>query len=116
MFDKFRIKITIFASLIITLFCYLKDINFLKTCYSIISTIIVFYFIGSLIELKIKEYLEKKLALNELETQDLEQTNLEDFKENENNFSDNLEENFILDKHKESLEENDFYDINFEEE
>lgn len=58
-FDKLRIKIPILASLITTIYCFFNDVNFLKTCYIIISTIIVFYILGSFAEFSLKTYVEK---------------------------------------------------------
>lgn len=58
-FDKLRIKIPILASLITTIYCFFNHVNFLKTCYIIISTIIVFYVLGSFAEFSLKAYVEK---------------------------------------------------------
>ena len=115
MFDKFRIKITILASLIITVFCFFKDIDFLRTCYSIITTIIIFYFVGSFIEFKIKSYLEKNLISNENNIEDLAEDSIQNLTENEENFSNDFYEENIQDNYNKSLEDEEFYSVNFDE-
>ncbi|WP_317367338.1 hypothetical protein [uncultured Tyzzerella sp.] len=59
MLEKLKIKITILASLIVTAYAYLYKIDFLKTCYTIIVTIVVFYLIGGFIELFLQKQIEE---------------------------------------------------------
>ena len=59
MLEKLGIKITLIATLIVTIYGYFNNDNFLKTCYAIIITIVVFYFLGGFIELFFKKQLEK---------------------------------------------------------
>ncbi len=59
MLEKLGIKITLIATLIVTIYAYFNNDNFLKTCYAIITTIVVFYFLGGFIELFLKKQLEK---------------------------------------------------------
>lgn len=119
MFKKFRIKITILASLIITAYCFFMKINFLRTCYSIIATIVIFYIVGTIVEMKIKKYLEKNCSNNKLENDE----NLEEFQDSQTeddlakeqlSFADGgilPEENY-----EQFLENDEFYDINTDDE
>ncbi|WP_250278441.1 hypothetical protein [[Clostridium] colinum] len=59
MLEKLRIKITLIATLVVTIFAYLYNDDFLKTCYAIIITIVVFYFLGGFIEIFLKNQIEK---------------------------------------------------------
>lgn len=109
MFDKFRIKITILASLIITAYCFFTNTDFLRTGYIIIFTIIIFYLLGGIAELELKAYIEKiaLLEMNELNDNADEETFSEDLNNiEEEDFYDNIE-----------TEEGDFYnDIEIEDE
>lgn len=91
MLDKLRIKITIMASLIITVYCFFSQENFLKTGYSIIFTIVVFYLFGGFMELELKAYIQK-IAFRLQDNLDLS----EDYIEKTNDFEkDNLLEDEI---------------------
>lgn len=106
MFDKFRIKVTILASLIITAYCFFTNTDFLRTGYIIIFTIIIFYLLGGIAELELKAYFEKVALLKMNEIKDNEENFLEKDLEEDN--EEYLEKND---------EENDFYDnIEFEDE
>ena len=117
MFDKFRIKITILASLIITAYCFFTNTSFLKAGYMIIFTIVIFYILGGIAELKLKSYVEKIDSLkkenqeNE-ENQDLNQEQNEDLNFQDESLDENLSEN--LDENEQY--QNDFYnDMEFDD-
>nr|WP_317358282.1 hypothetical protein [uncultured Tyzzerella sp.] len=99
MLEKLRIKITILASLIVTAYAYLYKIDFLKTGYTLIVTIVVFYFLGGFIEIflqnqfkKIEE--EKKLAEENILQEANEQEEIYE-QENEDIENIDMEENNI---------------------
>lgn len=83
MLEKLKIKITIVATLIVTLYAYLYNDNFLKTCYAIIITIIVFYFLGGFIEIFLKNQIEKIKKAREQE-KEKEKLEIEEIQEIEN--------------------------------
>lgn len=85
MLEKFKIKITILASLIVTAYAYIYKIDFLKTCYTIIITILVFYFLGGFIEI----FLQKKI--NEIEENKKIE---EDIEQDEEIIDENFEEEY----------------------
>ena len=92
MLDKLRIKITLFATLIVTLYAYIYNKDFVKTCYIIVITIGIFYFLGGFIEIFLKNKIEEINNKNKETESDNEEENmyiLEEFEEQEN------EENLI---------------------
>ena len=94
MLEKLRIKITIIATLIVTLYAYFHNDNFLKTCYTIIITIIVFYFLGGFIEIFLKNQIEK-IKEETLENESIE-SELENIDENNEN-DENIETDEYID-------------------
>ncbi len=58
MLEKFRVKITILASLIVAIYAYFSHQSLLRTCYALIITIVVFYFLGGFIEISINKDIE----------------------------------------------------------
>lgn len=89
MLEKLGIKITIIATLIVTIYGYFNNDNFLKTCYAIIITIVVFYFLGGFIELFLKKQFEKIEEKNKI--QEKEEYNIE-IQDNEEVIQEQLEE------------------------
>lgn len=86
MLEKLKIKITILASLIVTAYAYLYKIDFLKTCYTIIITIVVFYLIGGFIELFLQKQIEEIEESKKLEeTDEQDEEIIEEFFEEEDN-------------------------------
>ena len=92
MLEKLRIKITIIASLIVTLYAYFYNDNFLKTCYTIIITIILFYFLGGFIEIFLKNQIEKiKKETLDSENTDEDNETIDDEIENIDEDNENIE-------------------------
>lgn len=89
MLEKLGIKITLIATLIVTMYAYFNNDNFLKTCYAIIITIVVFYFLGGFIELFLKKQFEKIEEKNK--TQEKEEYNIE-IQDSEEVIEEQLEE------------------------
>ena len=90
MLEKLGIKITLIATLIVTIYGYFNNDNFLKTCYAIIITIVVFYFLGGFIELFLKKQLER-IEEEKNKEQEQEQENDIDFQD-DMEFIEELEE------------------------
>lgn len=59
MFEKFKIKITILASLIVTSFCLFFNQSFFKSGITIIMTIIIFYILGGFVEIFLNSNLQE---------------------------------------------------------
>lgn len=100
MLEKFRVKITILASLIVTAYAYFSHQSFLKTGYAIILTIVIFYILGGFIEIFLKEEIEHtKEETEEKNEEQQEQEESSDVLENslEEDFENNFEENENLD-------------------
>ena len=93
MLEKLRIKITILASLIATAFAYFYNVDLLRTCYTIVIIIVVFYFLGGFIEIFLQN------QFNKIE---------EDKKVEEDNSLDKSENN-------ENIEEDNSNNVNLEE-
>lgn len=59
MLEKLRIKITIVATIIVTAYAYFSHKDFLKTCYTIILTIIIFYILGGFVEIFLQKQIDE---------------------------------------------------------
>lgn len=62
--EKFKVKLTLLATLIVTAYAFFNNVNFLQTCQAGIATIVIFYILGDMVEdyaLKQKELMKKKL-------------------------------------------------------
>lgn len=57
--EKFKIKITLLASLIVTSYAFFNNVSFMRTCQASIATIIIFYILGDIIE----DYVERERKL-----------------------------------------------------
>ncbi len=95
MLEKLRIKITLIATLIVTAYAYLHNNNFLKTCYIIIITIVIFYLLGGFVEI----FLKNKIEELKMEKEDEENNDQEDIgiyiqdQEEDIDYLENQEEN-----------------------
>ena len=91
MLEKLRIKITLIATLIVTAYAYLYNDNFLKTCYIIIITIVLFYFLGGFIEIFLKNKIEEIKKENAEDNNDEEYIDIDS--EENLEYLENQEEN-----------------------
>lgn len=93
MLEKLKIKITLLASLIVTAYALFNNEEFIKTCYTIVFTIVIFYIIGGFIEIWIKRDIERLEELEQLEQEQLENMELNENIELDENMEDmDLEE------------------------
>lgn len=112
MLEKLRIKITIVATIIVTAYAYFSQKDFLKTCYTIILTIIIFYILGGFVEIFLKKQIDQLYP----KKQDEEESVFDD----ENNINEQtLEENDDTDENNQqdlnkSLDDLDYIDENID--
>lgn len=92
--EKFKIKLTILASLIVTAYAYFYKMDFLKTCYAIIASILIFYLLGGFIEIFLQNQINKVKEDDE-ELQQEELLNVEYLDEEQNAEVINAGENNI---------------------
>ena len=78
MLEKFRVKITLMATLIVTLCSYIYNKDFIRTCYIIIATIVIFYFLGGFIEIFLKNKIEEAKNITKSDDNNEENIHLED--------------------------------------
>ncbi len=94
--EKLKIKITILASLIVTAYAYIYKMDFLKTCYAIIATIIIFYFLGGFIEIFLQKQIDKIRETKKIEEENMQQEDfIEGLEEEQSVEIINAEENNI---------------------
>lgn len=67
--EKFKIKITLLASLIVTAYAFFNNISLQKTSITLIFTIIIFYILGGFIEIFLVKQIDEANA--EKDEQDL---------------------------------------------
>lgn len=101
MLEKLRIKITIVATIIVTAYAYFSHKDFLKTCYTIILTIIIFYILGGFVEIFLQKQIDELYPKKEDEENNGifdEQHNIDDEILTENdNISENNDEDLSKD-------------------
>lgn len=81
MFEKLHIKICIIAAIISTIYSLAFYKSFFIACLTIISTIIVFYILGIIVEFKLKkgvDKIEQQKISNETEQNDVNLESLND--------------------------------------